>query len=132
MIDVPPASQVHKQVVRKRAEVRAIELDPLVRLAYVEVEPPDMHTPSGDLERLQKALTAQWDIPDLRCEPALLPILQKTLRQGDWKVTAAVHDQDRIIARNQFGAGQGADRRESCFRAALPHRARSRRPQPVH
>ena len=98
VIDVPPASQVHKQVVRKRAEVRAIELDPLVRLTYVEVEPPDMHTPSGDLERLLKALTAQWDFPELRCEPTLLPALQNVLRQGDWKVTAAVHDQHRIIA----------------------------------
>ena len=39
VIDVPPDSQVHKQVVRKRAEVRAIELDPVVRLHYVEVEP---------------------------------------------------------------------------------------------
>ena len=35
VIDVPPDSQVHKQVVRKRAEVRAIELDPVVRLHYV-------------------------------------------------------------------------------------------------
>ncbi|MGH6945432.1 MAG: 2Fe-2S iron-sulfur cluster-binding protein, partial [Geminicoccaceae bacterium] len=46
VIDVPPESQVHKQVVRKRAEVRAIELDPVVRLHYVEVTPPDMQTPS--------------------------------------------------------------------------------------
>ncbi len=41
-IDVPAESQVHKQVVRKRAEVRAIELDPVVRLHYVEVAEPDM------------------------------------------------------------------------------------------
>ena len=51
VIDVPPDSQVHKQVVRKRAEVRDIKLDPAIRLHYVEVEEPDMHNPSGDLER---------------------------------------------------------------------------------
>ncbi len=37
VIDVPPDSQVHRQVVRKRAEAHPIEIDPVVRLAYVEV-----------------------------------------------------------------------------------------------
>src|SRR3954452_24132262 len=48
VIDVPPESQVHKQVVRKRAETRAIELNPAARLHYIEVEDPDMHKPSSD------------------------------------------------------------------------------------
>jgi uncharacterized 2Fe-2S/4Fe-4S cluster protein (DUF4445 family) len=68
VIDVPPDSQVHKQVVRKRAEVRDIELDPAIRLHYVEVEEPDMHNPSGDLERLNKALREQWELPELECD----------------------------------------------------------------
>ncbi|MFQ5546442.1 MAG: 2Fe-2S iron-sulfur cluster-binding protein, partial [Acidiferrobacterales bacterium] len=45
VIDVPPDSQVHRQVVRKRAEVHTIELDPVVRLHYVEVQQPNMHDP---------------------------------------------------------------------------------------
>ena len=32
-----PNSQVHRQVVRKRAETHPIEIDPVVRLYYVEV-----------------------------------------------------------------------------------------------
>ena len=32
----------------------------MVRLHYVEVAPPDMHAPIGDLQRLQKALAEQW------------------------------------------------------------------------
>src|SRR4026209_1172950 len=36
VIDVPPESQVHKQVVRKRAEARAIEMNPATRLYYIE------------------------------------------------------------------------------------------------
>ena len=51
VIDVPPESQVHKQVVRKRAEAREIVLDPSTKLYYVEVAEPDKHDPSGDLER---------------------------------------------------------------------------------
>ena len=60
VIDVPPESQVHKQVVRKRADTRDIELNPITRLYYIEVEEPDMHKPSSDLERVYKALADQW------------------------------------------------------------------------
>jgi uncharacterized 2Fe-2S/4Fe-4S cluster protein (DUF4445 family) len=98
VIDVPPESQVHKQVVRKRAEVRQIELDPVVRLHYVEVAEPDMHDPSGDLQRLGRALHEQWALPELDCDLRSLQALQKTLRKGSWRVTVAVHSGQRIIA----------------------------------
>ena len=38
VIDVPPESQIHRQVVRKAADHRAIRLDPVVRLYLVDVE----------------------------------------------------------------------------------------------
>jgi len=99
VIDVPPESQVHKQVVRKRAEVRSIKMDPAIRLHYVEVEEPDMHKPEGDLERLRDALAKQWDIHDLdEIDIRSLQKLQKALRDGDWKVTVAVHREQRITA----------------------------------
>src|SRR4051794_40558726 len=98
VIDVPPESQVHKQVVRKRAEVRAIELDPVVRLHFIEVEEPDMHKQRGDFERLTEALEAQWGLKDLTIDLRPLQSLQRTLRAGGWKVTVAVHDGKRIIA----------------------------------
>ena len=98
VVDVPPESQVHKQVVRKRAEVRDITLDPVVRLYYVEVAEPNMHRPDGDLERLVHALGAQWDLRDLRCDLHSLQTVQRTLRQGAWKVTVAIHADKQIIA----------------------------------
>jgi uncharacterized 2Fe-2S/4Fe-4S cluster protein (DUF4445 family) len=97
VIDVPPDSQVHKQVVRKRAEVREIRLDPVVRLHYVEVEEPDMERPSGDLQRLQEALRAQWQLGEVTCDLRSLQGLQKALRQGNWTATVAVHSGNRII-----------------------------------
>ncbi len=97
VVDVPAESQVHKQVVRKRAEVRAIALDPVVRLHYVEVAPPDMHAQRGDLERLQEALAAQWQLGALQCDLAVLQGLQTALRAGDWKVTVAVHAGVQLI-----------------------------------
>ncbi len=91
VIDVPPESQVHKQVVRKRAEAREITLNPTIRLSYVEVEEPDMHKPSGDLERLLAALRAATGHERLEIDPHLLRGLQPLLRKGEWKVTAAIH-----------------------------------------
>ncbi len=98
MIDVPPDSQVHRQVVRKAAEARDIELDPVVRLHYVEVQPPDMHDPSGDLRRLEDALEFEWRLTGLACDVRVLQQLQPALRKGDWKVTVAVHGASQIIA----------------------------------
>ena len=91
VIDVPPESQVHKQVVRKRAEARDIVMNPAVRLYYVEVEEPDMHEPSGDLERLIAALENQWDIRNIEADLHILPQLQPILRKGGWRVTVALH-----------------------------------------
>ena len=98
VIDVPPDSQVHKQVVRKRAEMRAIQIDPVVRLHYVEVVEPNMHDPSGDLQRLLQALETQWDLKGLDCDLRAIQGLQKALRQGEWTVTVAVHQNQQITA----------------------------------
>ncbi|HEX2529632.1 MAG TPA: ASKHA domain-containing protein [Geminicoccus sp.] len=97
VIDVPPESQVHKQVVRKRAEVREIALDPSTTLHFVEVQEPDMHDPRGDFERLLEALREQWQLEGLTADLHVLQRLQKTLRKGEWKVTAAVHDRKRLV-----------------------------------
>jgi uncharacterized 2Fe-2S/4Fe-4S cluster protein (DUF4445 family) len=91
VIDVPPESQVHKQVVRKEADTRAIELDPATHLCFIEVEEPDMHKPSSDLERVYKALKDQWGVENVTCDLSIIADLQKTLRKGEWKITCAVY-----------------------------------------
>ena len=91
IIDVPAESQVHKQVVRKRAEVRDITLNPSTKLYYVVVQEPDMHDPSGDLERLQKALLEQWELDEVKADLHILHVMQPILRKGNWTVTVAIH-----------------------------------------
>src|SRR5487761_2553730 len=98
VIDVPASSQVHRQVVRKDAEVRAIELDPVVRLHFVQVKQPDMHDPSGDLRRLYEALEQEWGLRDLACDLRALQLIQPALRAGGWAVTVAVHAAKQIVA----------------------------------
>src|SRR5262249_14149199 len=68
VIDVPAESQVHRQIVRKAVEAVSIELDPAVRLHYVEVAEPDMHKPASDLRRLLEALEREWQLTNLQCD----------------------------------------------------------------
>ncbi|MFQ3184940.1 MAG: uncharacterized 2Fe-2S/4Fe-4S cluster protein (DUF4445 family) [Alteromonas macleodii] len=91
VIDVPPESQVHRQVVRKAASARAMIMDPAVRTYYVEVAEPDMHTPTGDLERLGTALKEQWDINGITAGMSVLRKLQPVLRKGKWTCTVTLH-----------------------------------------
>lgn len=99
VIDVPPESQVHRQVIRKSATVRDIVMDPATRTYYVEVQEPDMHEPSGDFQRLQDALRDQWQIEAVDADLPILRRLQPALRKGNWTVTVAVHKEHRGPAR---------------------------------
>ncbi len=98
IIDVPPESQVHRQVVRKRAEVHDINLDPVIRMYYVEVQEPNMYDPSGDLQRIKDALEFEWRLENLTCDLRQIQRVQTTLREGEWRVTVAVHDATQIVA----------------------------------
>ena len=98
VIDVPPESQMHRQVIRKDAEHREIKLDPATRAYHVEVQPADLLEATGDLQRLCDALAWEWQLADLACDPVILPGLQPALRDGEWRVTVAVHRQSTVVA----------------------------------
>ena len=98
VVDVPPESQVHRQVVRKRAEEHPIDIDPVVRLHYVEVREPNLRGPSSDFRRLQQALAEQWGVADAAADLATLANLQKTLRAGGWTATVALRKGRDIVA----------------------------------
>ena len=98
VIDVPPESQVHRQVVRKRTEVHDLSVNPLVRLHVVEVSEPSMHEPVSDLRRVLEELEFEWGLTNLECDPHVLMALQAALRDGQWQVTVAVFRQREIVA----------------------------------
>jgi len=98
VIDVPPESQVYRQVVRKGLDIRDFHVDPVVRLHYVQVAAPELASPSGDLVRLQEALEAEWGLTDLETDLHVIRALQPALEVGRWTVTVAVHDGRTISA----------------------------------
>jgi len=92
VIDIPQDAVVNAQVVRKDSDGRVIARNPAIHMCYVEIEEPDMHKPLGDLDRLLIAIEADWGFKTLQIDTYLLGEVQKTLRKGDWKVTAAIHE----------------------------------------
>ena len=98
LIDVPPESQVHRQVVRKGLDVRSFTVDPVVRLHHVEVEAPELASPSGDLARLFEALEREWQLTGLEADLHVVRSLQPALEAGHQRVTVAVHDGRQVIA----------------------------------
>ena len=57
-----------------------------------------MYDPSGDLQRLKDALEFEWRLEGLSCDLRQIQQLQQALREGEWKVTVAVHDNSQIVA----------------------------------
>jgi uncharacterized 2Fe-2S/4Fe-4S cluster protein (DUF4445 family) len=98
LIDVPPESQVHRQVVRKGLDVRTFIVDPVVRLHYVEVTPPELASPTGDLARLFEALEREWHLTSLTADLDVIRQLQPALEAGRYGVTVAVHDGRQVVA----------------------------------
>ncbi len=104
VIDVPPESQVYRQVVRKEADARTLAVDPVVRLYTVAVEEPQLGSTRSDAARLLDALAREWSLHDLQIDIDVLRNLQSALRSSDtvslgsWHVTVAVHDGDTVTA----------------------------------
>ena len=97
LVTVPEESQARKQIVRKSATKRVIEIKPAVRQVYVEVEPADLWDHRGDWERLQAALAGQWQLDAVYADALVWRDLQHILRQGKWAATVTLWQEREII-----------------------------------
>ena len=113
LINVPEESRGNKQIVRKSARERAIEIKPSVRKYYVSMSPPNLERPVADWERLAKGLETSMglvrrgeeNLPrwfDLDIDYQCLRTLSSTLREAKWNVTVSVW-QDKEVVEVQAG-----------------------------
>lgn len=107
VITVPEESQARKQIVRKSATQRVIELDPAIRQYYVSVTPSSLGDERGDWQLLQAALDDQFGLSELSIDLPALQELQDTHRAGKWGVTASIWN-EREVVRVQPGYAEGA------------------------
>jgi len=97
LVFVPEESRGHKQIIRKSATVRAIEVEPAIRQVYVEVEQAELGEHRGDWGRLQDALAAQEGLESLTIDLRVLRRLQPALRKENWSVTVIVWQEREVI-----------------------------------
>jgi uncharacterized 2Fe-2S/4Fe-4S cluster protein (DUF4445 family) len=113
LVHVPEESRGNKQIVRKSATERQIEIRPSIRKYLVEMAPPDLEQPFADWERLSQGLEisislvrrGEENLPkaaDLTIDYQCLRGLGDILRAGNWKVTVTVW-QDKEVIRVQPG-----------------------------
>jgi uncharacterized 2Fe-2S/4Fe-4S cluster protein (DUF4445 family) len=111
LVNVPEESRGNKQIVRKSATEREIEIKPSIRKYLVEMVPPNLEKPFADWERLSRGLEVAMSLvrrgeenlpkaADLTIDYHCLRGLGDALREGDWKVTVSIW-QDREIIRVQ-------------------------------
>ncbi len=97
LVFVPEESRAHKQVIRKAATDRVIDIAPAIRQVYVEVDEARLGEHSGDWGRLQTALAQQWQLDKLTIDLRVLRRLQQVLRDGDWAVTVIIWQNQEVI-----------------------------------
>ena len=106
LVSVPEESMAQKQIIRKTATERVIEVAPAIRQVYVEVEEARLGEHRGDWGRLQDALKDQWQLESLQIDLLALRRLQMALRNGKWAITVTLW-QDREVIDVRSGYAEG-------------------------
>ncbi|MDP1714568.1 MAG: ASKHA domain-containing protein [Anaerolineales bacterium] len=113
LINVPEESRGNKQIVRKSATQREIEIKPSIRKYLVTMTPPNLERPIADWERLAKGLETSMGLvrrgeenlprwSDFTVDYTCLRTLSSTLREAKWNVTVSVW-QDKEVVQLQAG-----------------------------
>ncbi len=113
LVEVPEESRGNKQIVRKAATERQIEIKPSLRKYLVELNPPTIANPTADWERLASGIATsielvrygEPDLPrpaDLTIDYSCLKGLSQALRDANWRVTVSVW-QDKQVVRLEPG-----------------------------
>ena len=92
VVDVPAASQIHRQIVRKDVAIDHLRIDPLVVLRYVTPHDGGDGDQRSATERICQALEVAFDLQDLSVAVEVLPHLHGALADRDAGVTAAIRD----------------------------------------
>ena len=97
LVFVPEESRAQKQVIRKAATVRVIDVNPAIRQVYVQVDKAELGEHRGDWRRLQDALAQQWNLAVPAIDLNALRRLQMALKLGNWGVTVTIWSEAEVI-----------------------------------
>ena len=97
LVYIPEESRAQKQVIRKAATVRVIDVNPAIRQVFVQVDKAQLGEHRGDWRRLQDALAQQWNLNVPQIDLTALRRLQMALKQGNWGVTVTLWSDEEVI-----------------------------------
>ncbi|MCX6019354.1 MAG: ASKHA domain-containing protein [Chloroflexi bacterium] len=97
LVTVPPESTRRKPIVGKGARDMHIDIDPMLRQVYVEVQAHALGERDGDWERLQQALAREWHLGGLSIDLTVLRTLTATLKAGKQRVTVTVWNECEVV-----------------------------------
>ena len=97
LIFVPEESRGQKQIIRKSATERIIEIAPAIRQVYIQVDQAHLGEHRGDWGRLQDALAMQEGLTNLTIDLRTLRKLQPALRKQKWAVTVIIWQEREVI-----------------------------------
>jgi uncharacterized 2Fe-2S/4Fe-4S cluster protein (DUF4445 family) len=97
VVDVPPESQVHRQVVRKDLDLPSFEIDPLFTLWYVEVVEGQLGDDASLTDVVCAAVADQHDRTAPRVPLRALATLQPAVVRGKGAVTVAIDEADTVV-----------------------------------
>lgn len=96
LVKIPEYSRSGKQRLQIEGIDTPIDLEPVVRKYYIELEPPTLEDPRSDADRILNMLFDNYNLSNLRIDYFLLKNLATTVRESEWKLTITVW-QDTII-----------------------------------
>ncbi|MEL0039916.1 MAG: ASKHA domain-containing protein [Ilumatobacter sp.] len=98
VIEVPPESQVHRQVVRKDLDLPAFTVDPSFTAWFVEVPKPELGDDRSLADLVRLAVRDQHGRAAPHVPLRALPMLQPAIDQGSGAVTVVVDEDDQVVA----------------------------------
>lgn len=97
VVDVPPESQVHRQVVRKDLDLPVFEIDPVFTLLYVEVAEGHLGDDASLADLVCAAVVGQHKRLAPHVSLSALSMLQPAVSEGNGAVTVVIDDAERIV-----------------------------------
>ncbi len=98
VIDIPPASQIHKQVIRKDVDTSGITLDPVSELRYLELAEVQLGDDATATDLIRLGLKKDWGVTDAVVEPSALSQLHPAIESDDPGFTVCLRDGNRVTA----------------------------------
>ncbi|MHB8856999.1 MAG: ASKHA domain-containing protein [Bellilinea sp.] len=96
LVTVPEEARANRQIVRKAAAERVIQVDPIIRMALLTLDPPVLGDRS-DQERILALLETRFGLKGPTFELSALKSLPTALREGHGEVSLTIWNDQAVI-----------------------------------